>query len=193
MRCEGFKSVHALRGSHEEDVCAWGPTQGWTRIRPTANRPHHPTVQRFKFQAKVVPSGNATAVEVPKDGIESFGAGARPPVAISINGHGWRSRIAVKDGKCLVGISAANRSASGISEGDVVDVLVELDEAPRTVPEPADLSDALKKSKRAKAAFDSLPFGLKRKHVASIEDAKTLETRQRRIARLVSDLQEGAD
>jgi hypothetical protein len=145
---------------------------------------------KFKFQAKVAPSGNATAVEVPKDGIESFGAGARPPVAISINGHRWRSRIAVKDGKHLVGISAANRRASSISEGDLVEVLVELDEEPRTLPEPTDLSEALKKNSRARAAFDGLPFGLKRKHVAAIEDAKSLQTRQRRIAKLVSDLQQ---
>ena len=143
---------------------------------------------RFKFKTKVIPSGNATAVEVPKAGIESFGAGARPPVAITINGHSWRSRIAVKDSKSLVGISAANRLASGISEGDVVEVLIELDEEPRTVSEPTDLSEALKKSKGARAAFDKLPFGLKRKHVAAIEDAKSPETRARRIAKLVSDL-----
>lgn len=144
---------------------------------------------KFKFQAKVIPSGNATAVEVPQDGIESFGAGARPPVAITINGHSWRSRIAVMHGKSLVGISAANRRESGIAEGDLVGVLIELDDAPRTVPEPADLSDALKKNKAARAAFDGLPFGLKRKHVAAIEAAKSPDTRQRRIAKLVSDLQ----
>ena len=147
---------------------------------------------RFTFQAKVAPSGNATAVEVPKDGIASFGAGARPPVAISINGHRWRSRIALKDGKCLVGISAANRRASSISEGDLVEVSIELDEEPRTVPEPADLSEALQKDKRARAAFDGLPFGLKRRHVAAIEEAKSLQTRQRRIAKLMSELQQGA-
>jgi hypothetical protein len=146
----------------------------------------------FRFKAEVVRSGNATAVEVPKAGIESFGAGARPPVAISINGHRWRSRIAVKGGKNLVGISAANRAASCISEGDFVEVLIGLDEEPRTVPEPADLSEALEKNKRARAAFDKLPFGLRRKHVAAIETAKSLETRQRRIARLVSELQSAA-
>ncbi len=146
----------------------------------------------FKFQAKVAPSGNATAVEVPKDGIESFGAGARPPVAISINGHRWRSRIAVKDGKYLVGISAANRRASSISMGDLVEVLVALDEAPRTVVEPTDVSEALNKDQRARAAFDRLPFGLQRKHVAAIENAKSLQTRQRRIAKLVSDLRQDA-
>src|ERR1700750_2513721 len=117
----------------------------------------------FKFRTEVVRSGNATAVEVPKAGIHSFGEGARPPVAISINGHRWRSRVAVKGGKNPVGISAANRVASSISGGDLVKVLIELDEEPRTVPEPSDLSEALKRSKRARAAFDNLPFGLKRK------------------------------
>jgi hypothetical protein len=146
----------------------------------------------FKFKAEVVRSGNATAVEVPTAGIESFGAGARPPVAISINGHRWRSRIAVKSGKNLVGISAANRAASSISEGDLVEVLLELDEEPRTVPEPTDLSQALERSKRARAAFDNLPFGLRRKHVAAIEAAKSLQTRQRRIAKLVSELLQSA-
>ena len=147
---------------------------------------------KLKFQAKVAPSGNAAAVEVPKDGIESFGAGARPPVAISINGHRWRSRIAVKDGKYLVGISAANRRASSISVGDLVEVLVALDEAPRRVVEPTDVSEALNKDQRARAAFDRLPFGLQRKHVAAIENAKSLQTRQRRIAKLVSDLRQDA-
>ena len=146
----------------------------------------------FKFRTKVVPSGNATAIEIPEACIASFGAGQRPPVAISINGHRWRSRIAVKGGKSLVGISAANRAASGISEGDVVDVVIELDEEPRTVTEPADLSKALNQSERARAAFDKLPFGLKRKHVAAIEDAKSLQTRQRRIAALVSALLQNA-
>jgi len=161
-----------------------------TRRSPIA--PPARTRMSFTFKTKVVRSGNATAVEVPKAGIESFGAGARPPVAISINGHRWRSRIAVKGGKRLVGISAANRAASGISEGDLVEVLIELDEEPRTVPEPTDLSAALKRSKRARAAFDNLPFGLKRKHVAAIEAAKSLETRRRRIAKLVSELTQSA-
>jgi uncharacterized protein YdeI (YjbR/CyaY-like superfamily) len=92
-------------------------------------------------------------------------------------------------GKSLIGISAANRAASGISEGDLVEVVVELDTEPRVVPEPRDLTEALNKNPKARAAFDDLPFGLKRKYVAAIEDAKSTETRQRRIAKLVSKLQ----
>jgi len=52
-----------------------------------------------------------------------------------------------------------------------------------------DLAKALKDDPEAKAAFDDLPFGLKRKHVAAIEEAKTAEVRKRRIVALVSRMQ----
>ncbi|MEJ8859488.1 YdeI/OmpD-associated family protein [Variovorax robiniae] len=140
----------------------------------------------MKFRAKVIPSGNATAVEVPREIVQALGPEARPPVTVSINGHSWRSRIALMRGLCLVGISAANRAASGIAEGDAVEVLLELDSEPRVVPEPSDLADALDKSPAARAAFDRLPFGLKRKHVTTIEESKSVEVRQRRIAKLIA-------
>jgi hypothetical protein len=145
----------------------------------------------LKFQTKVIPSGNATAVVVPKDLVDALGSGPRPPVSVSINGHTWRTRIALMRGQCLIGISAENRAASGIAEGDDVEVVLALDTAPRTVPEPEDLAEALNRNPEARSAFDLLPFGLKRKHVAAIEEAKSAEVRQRRIAKLVTELQHG--
>lgn len=147
----------------------------------------------MKFRATVIPSGNATAVEVPAKVMDALAAGARPAVSITINSHQWRSRIAAMRGLSLIGISAANRKAAGIAEGDTVDVLLELDTEPRVVAEPADLATALGKSKKARAAFDKLPFGLKRKHITQIEEAKAPETRQRRIAKLISALAENPD
>jgi uncharacterized protein YdeI (YjbR/CyaY-like superfamily) len=91
-------------------------------------------------------------------------------------------------GQCLVGISAANRVASGIAEGDIVVVDLKLDTAPRVVAQPPDLAKALHDDPIARAVFDRLPFGLKRKHVAAIDGAKTSETRQRRIAKLVATM-----
>lgn len=146
----------------------------------------------MKFKAKVVPSGNATAVEVPQASLDKLNAGTRPLVVITINGHSWRSRIAAMRGMHLIGISAANRQASGISAGDLVQVLLELDVEPRTVKEPEDVASALNKRKALRAAFQSLPFGLRRKHIASIEDAKSPETRMRRIAKLLSELEQSA-
>jgi hypothetical protein len=137
----------------------------------------------MKFRAKVIPSGNATAVEIPAPVVKSLGAEARPPIAITINGHAWRSRVALMRGKRLVGISAANRAAAGIAEVDIV-----LDSEPREVAEPPDLAAALNKETRIRTAFDRLPFGLRRKHVAAIEEAKSAEVRQRRIDKLVQTL-----
>ncbi len=142
----------------------------------------------MKFRALIIPSGNATAVEVPAAVITSLGGEARPPVVITINGHSWRTRVALKDGKRLVGISAAHRAAAGIGEGDRIEVDLTLDTAPRTVDEPADLASAFDASPAARAAFERLAFGLRVKHVRDIEEAKSPEVRARRIARLVTTL-----
>jgi hypothetical protein len=145
----------------------------------------------MKFRAKVIPSGNATGVEVPARVMKVLGPDPRPLVVVTINGHTWRSRVALMRGQCLVGLSAANRTASGITEGDIIVVDVRLDTEPRIVPEPPDLAKALNDYPKARAAFDRLPFGLKRKHVAAIEEAKAAETRQRRITKLVKTMQSG--
>jgi hypothetical protein len=145
----------------------------------------------LKFAAQVIPSGNATAVEVPQAVMQALGPQARPAIVVSINGHSWRSRIALMRGQVLVGISAENRAGAGIALGDVVEVDLELDEAPREVDEPADLAAALDADAQARAAFKRLPFGLKRKHVAQIEQAKSDETRLRRISKLIATLASG--
>jgi hypothetical protein len=140
------------------------------------------------FRTTVVPAGNATGAEVPAEVVQALGEGKRPKVAITINRHTWRSRIASKGGRYLVGISAANRAAAGIDGGDEIDVTLELDTEPRQVAEPTDLKVALDAAPTVRAAFDRLPFGLRRKHVNHIEAAKATQTRQRRIDRLVESL-----
>ena len=140
----------------------------------------------MNFKARVIPSGNATAIEVPAEVMKLLGPDRRPLIAITINRHTWRSRVALMRGQCLVGISASNRAAAGIAEGEIVGVALNLDTKPRIVPEPTDLKNALTGKPAARTAFDLLPFGLKRKHVAAIEEAKSHEVRQRRIAKLVA-------
>ena len=120
--------------------------------------------------------------------MKALGPEGRPAVAITINGHTWRSRVALMRGQRLIGISAANRRAAGIVEGDIVEVDLQLDREPRDVPLPSDLADALDGAPEAGAAFDRLPFGLKRRHVAEIEEAKSADVRQRRIGKLVTTL-----
>lgn len=142
----------------------------------------------MQFRAVVIPSGNATAVEIPDAVMQSLGPEARPPVVITISGYSWRSRVAIKNGQRLVGISAAHREAAGIAEGQAIDLDISLDTAPREVEEPDDLKSALDANPSARAAFDKLPLGLKAKHVRDIEAATKPEVRARRVAKLVETL-----
>jgi hypothetical protein len=91
----------------------------------------------------VIPSGNATGVEVPREIVEAFGPKARPLVKITINGHSWRSAIAAMRGMRLIGICAADRTIAGIVEGEIVEIDIELDTASREVVAPPDLAHAL--------------------------------------------------
>jgi uncharacterized protein YdeI (YjbR/CyaY-like superfamily) len=109
-------------------------------------------------------------------------------VRVTINGHSWRSTVAVMGGRNLVGVSAENRAAAGVAAGDEIDVELVLDTEKREVEVPADLAAALAASPAAGAAFAALSYSNKSRHVLSVEGAKTDETRARRIAKAVADL-----
>ena len=132
----------------------------------------------MRFLATVEPAGNATGIEVPAEIVTAFAAGRRPKVVITINGHTWRSRVASMGGRFIVGISAANRAACGIAEGDRVEAEVQVDTEPRVVAEPPDLAEALDGDPQARAAFDRLAYGLKRKHVQAIQGANLRVSRR---------------
>jgi uncharacterized protein YdeI (YjbR/CyaY-like superfamily) len=63
---------------------------------------------------------------------------------------------------------------------------VELDTAPREVVVPEDLAAAM--DPEARRRFDALSYSAIRRLVMLVEDAKTAETRQRRIAKTVEGL-----
>jgi hypothetical protein len=145
-----------------------------------------------RFRATVEQAGRtATGIEVPETVVEGLGAGKRPPVRVTINGYTYRSTVASMGGRFMVGVSAENREASGVVGGDVVDVDIELDTAPREVTVPKDFAAALMKDAKAKKTFDGLSYSNKGWHVQSIEGAKTDETRQRRIAKSIDALHDG--
>jgi hypothetical protein len=132
----------------------------------------------------------ATGLEVPAEVVDALGAGKKPPVVVRIGGHTYRSTVAVMGGRYLLPLSAENRTAAGVAAGDEVDVRVELDTAPREVAVPEDLAAALQGDAAAREAFDRLSYSHRRRHVMAIEDAKTPETRQRRVTKALDVLRE---
>lgn len=146
----------------------------------------------MKFRTKILSAGKtATGVEVPVEVVERLGSGKRPPVKVTINEHTYRSTVATMGGKFMIGISAENREKANVAAGDMIEVELELDTQPREVAVPADFKEALKKNAAAEKCFDGLSYSHKLQHVLAIEQAKTEETRQRRISKAVSMLEEG--
>ncbi len=84
-----------------------------------------------------------------------------------------------------------NRAGAGINAGDALDVAIEIDTEPREVVVPEDLMAALDAEPAAKQAFKKLSYSNKRLHVLSVEDAKTPETRQRRVEKVITTLRGG--
>ena len=146
----------------------------------------------MQFRSVVELGGKtATGIPVPASVVEGLASGKRPPVTVTVGGHTYRSTIAPMGGAFYLPLSAEHRTAAGLAAGDSVDVVVELDTAPRTVDVPSDLAAALDADPAVRAAFDALSYSNQRRHVLAVEGAKTDETRQRRIAKSVADLSSG--
>jgi uncharacterized protein YdeI (YjbR/CyaY-like superfamily) len=83
------------------------------------------------------------------------------------------------------------REASGVKAGDELDVDVELDTEPREVDVPADFAQAIAADPEASRFFEGLSYSNRRRFVMGVEEAKTPETRQRRIEKSVTMMREG--
>ncbi|QQR34855.1 DUF1905 domain-containing protein [Devosia oryziradicis] len=145
----------------------------------------------MKFKTSILQTGNNTGIEVPAEVVEGLGGGRKPAVIVTIGDYGYRSSIAVMGGKFLISLSAERRAQSGIKGGDAVEVELALDTQPRDVAIPDDLALALAGDAAAKAFFDTLSHSNKQRHVLSITDAKTPETRSRRIDKVMEALRSG--
>lgn len=146
------------------------------------------TVKKETFTTTLRQEGNNVGIEVPPEVIAKLGTSKKPPVIVTLAGYTYSSTVAVMDGKFMISLSKANREAAGVKGGDTLDVTLELDEAPRTVAVPDDLAAALAAKSGAQAAFDALAFSKRKEFVRQVEDAKTPETRDRRIAGIVDKM-----
>jgi len=146
----------------------------------------------MKFHAVVEQGGKtATRITVPDEIVTALGAGRKPAVSVTINGYTYRSSIASMGGEFKIPVSAEVREAAGVKGGDELDVEIALDTAPREVAVPPDFAAALAAEPAAQATFDRISYSEKRWFVLGIEDAKTPETRQRRIDKAIERLREG--
>jgi hypothetical protein len=132
------------------------------------------------FRAKIVREGSSCFIPLTFDPKTVFGR-ARAPVKVTLNGHTYRSTIAMMGGFPCVPLRRSNREAAGLEGGETIDISLELDADKRDVTPPADFVEALKTTPGAWEGWRGLSYTRRREHVEAIEDAKKPETRVRRI------------
>jgi hypothetical protein len=146
----------------------------------------------MRFHTTLLQSGKtATGIRVPDEIVAALGSGKRPAVRVTINGYTYRSTVAIMGGVFMLGVSAEVRERTGVAGGEEIDVALELDTAPRELAVPPDFQEALDRDAEAKQFFERLSYSKKQRFVLPIEDAKTTETRQRRIEKAIAALREG--
>lgn len=143
------------------------------------------------FDTTLTAFGNNTGVVVPPEALAELGAGKRPPVDVDLNGHRYRSTVAVMAGQSCISVSAALRSATGLQAGDPITVTLTLNATPRDVDLPQVFVAALRANPGTEEFFAGLSNSLQRYHVDQIAGAKTDETRQRRVDKALALFREG--
>ncbi len=140
------------------------------------------------FTSTLWAAGNNTGVKIPDEIMAELG-GKRVPVVITLNGsYTYRTTTAVMGGRNLASFSSAHRAASGLAAGDPIEVLIEVDAAPREVELPPQLAAALAGDPAASAAWEKLAPSRRKEHARAIGEAKAPETAARRLEKTMAEL-----
>lgn len=141
------------------------------------------------FRATIRQAGKtATGIPVPESVVAELGGGKKPAVVVTIGSYEYRSTVASMGGEFLIPLSGEHRAASGLAGGDEVEVTLTVDELPREVPVPPEIAEALAGSTALAEAYAALSYSRQRALIEPIDQAKTAETRARRIEKALATL-----
>jgi hypothetical protein len=148
-------------------------------------------VIKFKGVLTATPrGGGGTLIPVPKEVAAKLGGlKGMPKIQAVIAGTPYRgSLMPMGDGTYCLGVLKSIQEAAGVRHGDTIAVELELDTVPRTVAVPAEMAKAIAGDRKATAAWEALSYTNKKEMANSIQGAKRLETRERRLAQAIESL-----
>jgi Bacteriocin-protection, YdeI or OmpD-Associated/Domain of unknown function (DUF1905) len=130
----------------------------------------------------------ATGIPVPTEIIDLLGAGKRPAVLVTINGHTFSTTIGSMKGAFKIPVSSERRGLIGADAGDILRVSVVLAETPAEINVPSDLFEALASDQATAEFFAELTASQRRGFIVPIEAAKSADTRRRRSEKALTAL-----
>jgi len=125
--------------------------------------------------------GSTAGFRIPDEVVDDLGAGRRPKVAATVDGYTWRSSIARMGDSFWLGMSKDDRAGAGVEAGQVLDLELVVDDAPRTVELPEELAPVAE-------AWARLSYSNQRRIAESITSAKKPETRAARVEKAIAEL-----
>jgi bifunctional DNA-binding transcriptional regulator/antitoxin component of YhaV-PrlF toxin-antitoxin module len=146
----------------------------------------------IRFSATLEGDTSGTFIQVPFDPEDLFGAKSRVPVSLTVNGAPYRGSLMPYRGMKMIGIPRAVREAAGAAPGDMVEVVLDLDQAAREVEVPAELAEELARDETAAAGWGKLSFTHQREYAEAINEAKRPETKVKRIEQALAAAREKA-
>ena len=130
---------------------------------------------------------DATGITIPFDVEEVFGA-KRVPIRVKINDADYRTTIHRMNGRYMVAIPKAFRDAAGVKAGEKIRVEIERDTEARIIEPPQDLNFALNENPAAREVWKKLSYTHKKEYVRALDEAKKVETRARRVRKMIEEL-----
>jgi len=151
----------------------------------------------MRFQAELEafagPVGTWTIVYMPFDVKSEFGSGGIVRVIGTINGFEFNTSIfpSKRKGHHFLMVNKKMQQGARASEpGEVVEITLEFDAAPKKVTVPAALRAALSSNADARKCFEDLPPGSQRYRAQMVTDCKTAAARNLQINALLANLAE---
>ena len=139
------------------------------------------------YKTVILGFGNHAAIEIPDDILKQLGANKRAPLKVTVNDYTYQSTAAGMNGQCLVVFPQKDRQAANAKAGDEIEVTLELDSGFREVAIHEELTKALKVANLLDT-FNALSYSKRKEFARQVADAKTDETRDRRIKKVLSAL-----
>jgi hypothetical protein len=153
-----------------------------------------PKLIAMQFTARIDKVGINPCVDVPESVSQAFGLRGSIPVQGTVDGHEFRSTLVpLGGGRHRLYINTAMRKGAGVDVGDTVTIEVELDTKPRMLPEPAQLSRALRDNPAAQTAWDALTPSRRKEILSYLNWLKRPESLQRNVEKTLAQLLEGAE
>jgi hypothetical protein len=149
-----------------------------------------------RFQATIYKIWMMRHVDVPEEIGRALEKESRKkkhiPVVATVNARSVRTTLVPAGGGHyrLQITTPFRKAAGGADAGDMIDVTLKLDDAPREIGVPAELSAVLKDHPKARKEFDRLPPGHRRQLLLYYLRAKSPRARQNVTVKFIDHLLE---